>query len=299
MTKVEGSLLVITLWLVTILSVLAIAIGRYLSVEIRVTKYHLAHDQAKAMARSGIYMAAEQLRQDATQEETKRADWLGESWATPSSVALEGRSSEGRITIEIVDAERKLNLNALDAAQLQPLVGSADAAAAIVAYRTVREVPGEQPPFYAAKGAPISVMEELLELPRMTPDIFEALQRAAFPFPPSVPVKVNINTADEDVLQAAGLDSAQIAQLRILRQGSHYLVQIGGMPQTELGDAQVPPFLTEPAFAAIADRFGVASSVFAVTSVGRVDAPRVSYHVEAVVQRAADARMTIVSWKEW
>ena len=43
-----------TLWLVTILSVLAVAIARYLSLEVRLTKYRLAREQAQALARSGI-----------------------------------------------------------------------------------------------------------------------------------------------------------------------------------------------------------------------------------------------------
>ena len=59
-----GSLLIITLWLVTILSVLAIAVARYLSVEVRLTKHRLASEEAKALARSGVYLAMQRLTQD-------------------------------------------------------------------------------------------------------------------------------------------------------------------------------------------------------------------------------------------
>ena len=83
--KRSGSLLIMTLWLVTILSLLAIAIARYPSLEIRLTKYRAARDQAAILARDGVNLAMQWLAEDAQEGESpeggsgkKQYDWLGD-----------------------------------------------------------------------------------------------------------------------------------------------------------------------------------------------------------------------------
>ena len=61
----SGSLLIMSLWLVVILAVLAVAVARSLSVDVRLAKYRQAHDQARALARSGVYLALQRLARDA------------------------------------------------------------------------------------------------------------------------------------------------------------------------------------------------------------------------------------------
>ena len=132
-----GSLLIVTLWMVTILSVLSIAIARSLSLEVRLTRYRLARQQAKALARGGVYLAMQRLKQDAT----PAYDWLGDRWALPPSspssgsqasldnpppwvidVPAEGgmdQTNQRRVIIRITDEERRVPLNGL--AALLPL----------------------------------------------------------------------------------------------------------------------------------------------------------------------------------
>ena len=97
----EGSLLVITLWMVATLSVLAVATARYLSTEVRLTKLRLAREQAKTLARSGVYLAMERLKQDADGESDGKYDWLGDDWATEWKIASPpgGLGVESRVVI--------------------------------------------------------------------------------------------------------------------------------------------------------------------------------------------------------
>jgi type II secretory pathway component PulK len=45
----RGSLLVVTLWVVAILAVFVVAIARYLSIELRLTRHRMSRDQAAAL----------------------------------------------------------------------------------------------------------------------------------------------------------------------------------------------------------------------------------------------------------
>ena len=123
----QGSLLIITLWLVTILGVLVVAIARYLSIEVRLTSYRLAREQARVLARSGIHLAMQRLHQDGVDGEGY--DWLRDDWAFPdddldrptiwgvelSTEGPTGTGPERTIEIEMIDEERKLALNTLRA----------------------------------------------------------------------------------------------------------------------------------------------------------------------------------------
>ena len=70
-----------TLWLVTILSVLAVAIGRYLSLGVKMAGYRLAREQAVTLARGGVYLAMQRLADDPPEAEGQAYDWEGDEWA--------------------------------------------------------------------------------------------------------------------------------------------------------------------------------------------------------------------------
>ena len=113
--KRDGSLLIITLWLVTILSLLAIAIARYLSLEIRLTTYRAAREQAAILARDGVYLAMQRLAVDAKEGETpegasgqKPYDWPGDEWAQVTGIS--GSEPSRQIVITIDDEQRKVKI---------------------------------------------------------------------------------------------------------------------------------------------------------------------------------------------
>ena len=75
MNRQRGSLLVMTLWIITILGALSVAVARYLSTEVRVTRYRLARHEARELAHSGIVLALTLIQED--QIQTPTADWSG------------------------------------------------------------------------------------------------------------------------------------------------------------------------------------------------------------------------------
>src|SRR3989338_1833318 len=100
----KGSLLVITLWLIAVLAMVAVALSRFLSTETRLMRYHGARAQARAWAEAGVRLAMHRL-----QEDTNAYDGLGERWATPSPddrahpTSWEVSFPEGSVSITITD----------------------------------------------------------------------------------------------------------------------------------------------------------------------------------------------------
>ena len=313
-----GSLLVITLWIVTILATLAIAIGRYLSTEARLIKYRLARERAMALARSGVYLAMERLQQDQGQEPY---DWLGDEWARPAEdqdvwvVSLPGGGSEGqeqdggrdargRIEIRMTDEERKLNLNEVSAAVLTDLLMQAripldvvKLANTIVEYRDPKK-PGEdwsegQPPYFA-KNQLFAAPEELYDLPEMTPQAYQVLASATTCYTASL-AALNINTVTPEVLLAMGVSEDGRDKLVAYREQGHAFET-----ETELiNQLREKVFLRDEDINTLG-AMHVTSQAFTVVSEGIVQAPAVRARVRAVVRRStsSEKELDILAWRE-
>jgi type II secretory pathway component PulK len=299
MNRQRGSLLIITLWIVTILGALSVAVARYLSTEVRLTRYRLARQEARELARSGVYLAQRLIQEDI---DDPQVDWSEEPWAQPQTVSP---ASGRHVTVVITDEERKLNINAASADQLEPLLGSLSLAQAVVDYADAdtagpAESPVEAPPYFP-KNAPVAALEELRDLPDMTEEVFTALQQFTFAAPgASATLAVNINTATRDVLQAAGLPTLADAIVAFREQG-HYLTSLTPDVVTE-NPAVPPPFdPADPEFQNARSRLVVASQFFLVRATGSTTQPPVQHRIEAVIQRSTDSTAptpTIIAWRE-
>lgn len=298
----SGSLLVITLWLVTILTVLVVAIARYLSLEIRITKHRLAHEQARWLARSGVYLAMQRLARD-VEPDGHAYDWLQDDWA-------QAPQASGDLEITIADLERALDVNAADAATLTRLIGSADVANAIVDYADEDhngplEAPDEERA-YVPKNGLVTTLEELRDVPGQTEEIFERLQRFTFAVPEPGPTPlVNVNTAGREVLLAvvaqSSLDEAAqtllVNKLEAFREQGHYVTNLA--PQVEADSEAALAQFDGTELQTIQTHFSAASQLFTIHATGRVDRPPVQYRVRAVVKRSAPGeRPAILSWSE-
>ena len=328
----SGSLLVVTLWLVTILSVLAIAIARYLSIEVRLTKYRETRERTKALARGGVYLAMQRLSQDAQAEPF---DWLGDDWAAVPGADAEqpttwviftdeaptDAANRSRVEIQITDMQRSINLNAATEATLAgpELTGSAEMAKAIVDDRDPpedSETTSGDPP-YDPKNGLFAVVEELLDIPGMA-DVFPRLSQLAFATLDEAPARpsININTAQRDVLLALGAD-ANVAEALVAKRPG-----IDGVWGTE--DDCIAKNLQTAAQELADCAFGVghptavqdvqtllglptaqvtvSSSVFRIQSQAFVGSPSVTRRIEAVVRRpiqqGQDSTMEMLSWRE-
>ena len=327
----SGSLLIITLWLVTILSLLAVAIGRYLSLDVKMTRYRLAREQANTLARDGVYLAMQRLADDRPEANGQTYDWEGDDWASFSSGgSADGRSDvwviafpspgsgsstvSGRTEIRMTDEERKLDLNAATKEQLLALVGDDALAQAIIDARDAPDAaedrPAGQPPYFAKNG-PVAAPEELTDLPGMTPPIYEALRASTSPYV-GAGTALNINTVSVDVLRLLGLAESTVQMIGTFREGPDgpqehaedgVFTRAGLAIVQTLKDAEGVDLTGTPdGNLLIGPTFGVASQTFLVHVEGIIDRPPVRARVEAVVRRASCPKDTpapcLVAWRE-
>lgn len=300
----RGSLLIVTLWVVIILGALAVAIGRQLSVELRITRYRLAREQVRAMARSGIYFAMQTV-----QEDTIGVDAPREAWAAPQAVSL---SPGHHLLVVVSDEERKLSLNDASLEQLDRLTGSAEIAQTVVDYRDAADPTEDRatdaPPYYAKNG-PIGVPEELGDLPGMTLEFYELLREYTTPYV-ATGTRVNLNTATPEVLRALGLTETAIGAITQYRNGSDGpdaheqdgVFEQAGLPilQTLKDHAGVDLTGTPDGNVLISNAIGVGSGTFTVVSEASTERPAVRARVEAVIRRGEGgaAFPRIVAWRE-
>lgn len=321
----SGSLLIISLWLVAILSVLAVAIARQLSLDVRLTTYRLARGEAEALARSGVYLAMQRIARDGDEPDGKRYDWLGDDWAVfpgpppagagagpqpdpdadpswwvvpfPGEARPAGRFT-GELRVRIADEARRLPVNRASAEQLTRLTGEAALAQAILDARdepdAAEDRPGDTPPYFA-KNAPFVAPEELAELPGVTPEMYETLRASTSPYL-STAEAMNINTVSPEALRAVGLGEGAVELIVQFRDGpdgpqAHeqdgIFTEAGlAILQTLKDHAGVDLTGTDDGNLLITDQFGVSSEVFTVVSEGVVERPAVQARVEAVIRRA-------------
>lgn len=318
----QGSLLIISLWLVTILSVLAVAIGRYLSTEVRLARYALAQARAAALARGGVYSALHLLEADLAAPETGGTayDWLGDDWAQfstggadddtwmlewPLDAANPLRGTQ-RLDITIIDEERKLNLQSVPSdtgqppfAALETLLGSREAAVALVDWGDADPTPldparpgteADEVTGWRAKNGPAARLEELFAIPGLR-DVGQATLRDTISVFYGATAKPNINTVSPAVLSALGLPALASVIADCRQRGV-----IFDNPTEMIADADdclgSAGALPAPEQGRLAD-FGIASQTFTVVAESLItesDAngatrPPVRARAEAVVRR--------------
>ena len=327
-----GSILVVTLWVIIILAAVAVALGQYLSMEIRLVRYRMARAQARAWAYSGVVLAMQRLAQDASGP-TGSYDWLGDVWAVPSThgagdagagtwaVALHGTGTDGRgdgdVRVTVADEERRLDLNAAAEPVIARLAADGEAARALVDYRdadTTGEYEGDaarQPP-YAPKNAPMWQLEELREIPDVAQEAQQSLLRDGTV---ATGGAVNINTAAPEVLSAF-VDEAN-PDAAALRRAIDAIVASRPGPDGLLGtDDDCKATLKEQAAIQLAAcsglaasgegsaadllwslnaQWSVSSSAFRIIAVSHLVRPDISYRIEAIVKRGVSGALA-VSW---
>lgn len=325
MSSRAGSLLVITLWLVAIVSMVAIAIARSLSLEVKLAKYRAAREQARTLARSGVYLAMKRL---AKEPEPEEYDWLGDDWAYFPTEAPDGDASQwviscaegeqvpgpagSHLRVRITDEERRLPLNTSTIEQLFALTQDQAIAQTIINARDDEEPeqlaedrPDEDPPYFAKDG-PFAAPEELVDLPDMTPDARANLQLHTSPHLTGE-AKMNINTMGAEGLSAVGLHPTVVGKIVEFRDGPDGPFEGGG---TEIVD-KVRELVGGVAFDGgdyvedqrlLQDAFGTSSDTFTVMVEGVIERPAVRVRVEAVVRREGCGEEMpapcIIAWRE-
>jgi len=238
----SGIIIIIVLWVLVILTLLAVGLGRRASLEIALTRHSVGRLKAKYLAWAGLVYSMKQIKADSEDEETKKFDAL-EMCAVNLGDDQIDKKFEGRILgdgyfdvayvngedgtkrIGLSDEERKINLNAITGQNRKVLESlilimgfSEDDAKTITASvidwrdendRISFDDFGAEDEYYMSlekpyhcKNRPIESFEELLLVRGMREEIFSKIKKHITIYPKQGSLRVNFNTASETVLKA-------------------------------------------------------------------------------------------------
>ena len=200
-TSQSGVILITTLWILLILSVIALGFSIDLQLEARLARNQMDTHQAYYLARAGIVRAMVELKNDALLDHKSKTtiyDGLSDCWATNEDTEKIFKNVEledGKYTVTVVDELSKLNINKASAKMFEGLFRALEFdeddskyfALAIVDYRDVDQsynldTTYTEEGFYYNntdttkapehfKNADFTSPEELLKVPGMTPSI--------------------------------------------------------------------------------------------------------------------------------
>ncbi|MFH0840245.1 MAG: hypothetical protein V1883_04435 [Candidatus Omnitrophota bacterium] len=223
----KGAILITTLWILTLLTLLAMGIGIRVGVDIKIISFFVNSHKAHYIAEAGIRNTVFLIEKDAT----KTADSLNEIWSSgydsvkEEFVLKDVKVGEGIFTVgyEIekdetgnpvylygaIDEGGKININEAGGDILANLPGfSTDIAAAVADWRDEDDLSnpsGAEGDYYEGLDAPyeckdgrFSVPEELMLVKGVTREIYDGVEGLVTPY--GGDKAVNINTAPKEVL---------------------------------------------------------------------------------------------------
>jgi hypothetical protein len=215
--------LIVGLWILVILTILAVITGGRLSSELRFVRNQRNRLKAHYLARAGINQAIAELEKDTTLD----VDYLTEPWADNPEIFKEHPLGSGKFSVSynfavedkeetfygLIDEERRINLNVADKYMLLCLPGlTKELVDNIRAWRGDTDVPESARDYteqgYPCKGKPFVNIEELLLVKGIAPEIYAGIKDLV-----TVWAKVvNINTASREVIDV--IISASAKELR-------------------------------------------------------------------------------------
>ncbi len=238
----RGVILITTLWILLILSVIALTFSIELQLEARIARTQIDVHEAYYIARGGIYRAVVELKNDGILDHRVRTapyDSLGDCWNITDDTRenfVDVPLGDGTYTVSVVDEMSKLNLNKATIRQLEGLFRALEFsdddaktfAVSIVDYRdddTIYSIDSSrtEEEFYFnntdttgtvvnLKNDLFSSPEELLRIPGITPKVLFT-KRSIYGYPDQKysiadlltvegDGKINVNTAPLPVLVA-------------------------------------------------------------------------------------------------
>lgn len=242
-----GSILILTIWVLSFLTIFAIGLGCNISSQIRFASYFKNRLMIYYLSRAGVERAMVELFLD----ETDMYDTLGEDLSNNEEVFKEvafdlgsfsvsyiykdGDEKNDEILYGLLDEAGRININYAPVEILESLLETigevrrgeeTDIANAIKDWRDVDIVPsprGAENDYYMSLDVPyeckngnFEVLEELLLVRGMAPEIFSRLKDIITVYGDG---KININTASLSVFRALGLDDSFAERIVKFRQG--------------------------------------------------------------------------------
>ncbi|MDP3790735.1 MAG: type II secretion system protein GspK [Candidatus Omnitrophota bacterium] len=304
----KGTILITSLWILTILSILAIGIGFRVSIEVRLSKYNMDRLKGVHIAKSGIFKSQELLSRDnSPYDSIRQCGFVLPAECEVQDVFTEklgdgtfivSYDEEGRNYYGMMDEDRKININKASLAVLRNLLVNEEVALSIINWRS----PGSglddnyyksltSP--YECKHAEFCAIEELLLVKGVTPELFSAVKDYVTVYGEG---KVNINTATRRVLLAFGLNETAVQGIIDYRNG------IDNMAGTkdDLAFYSIPrqgefQYLSNDDVARL-ENFTTVSNYFKVESKGMIDKSKISAKIACIIKRG-DKKL--VSYREY
>ncbi len=228
----RGMVLIIALWSLFFLGALALAIAAYVRPQLSLAGRIKDSTLARFLAEAGVKRAMAQINNGTG----STVDALKEFLPSAQFDFTSQGSADGKFNYELVDEERKININTAPynvleklfeiIAQLAPQQAG-DIAAAILDWRESGENPRKNgaksnyyqtlSPSYPCKDGPFDLLEEVLLVKGMTPDIFKSIKDEITIYGAG---SVNINTADKFVLETLGISDTLADKIINFRNGN-------------------------------------------------------------------------------
>ncbi|MFA6129365.1 MAG: general secretion pathway protein GspK [Candidatus Omnitrophota bacterium] len=251
----RASILIITLWVLGFLTILVVNLGFMVRTQLQFADHLQDRLKMYYLARAGIERAVVELYKD----ENKSYDSFNEPWANKEEFFKDFAFGGGFITLKYqtgslaaqenitlygaMDESSKIDINSLPLDILTILLErigqieteeAIDIARAIVDWRDIdiAVLPGgAEDEYYQGLSSPykckngkFQILEELLLVKGMTPEIFSRIKGIITVYGTE---KVNINTASFDCLYALGLSSSLCERIIKFRQGSDEICGTG------------------------------------------------------------------------
>lgn len=237
----KGTILIVTIWIMSILSLLAIGIGFRMSLELKLIKFSMNKEKSRYLARAGINKFLTELVKDNNDYDSLNEKWsigfdeaLGKYIFKETALVYNDGENAGFFTIGYIfgkdiqnndvyfygasDEERRININKASLEVLKMLFPANQMLATFIDnWRGAGTSPGDEEFYatperpYTAKHKSFDTVEELLLVRDMTPEIFQGIKDKVTVFGNGL---VNLNTISPEVLkiifQAADPGSAEI-----------------------------------------------------------------------------------------
>ena len=237
----RGSVLIVCLWIMAILSLLALGLSYRMRVEMRLTTYQWDMTSLIQMAKVGAARAAALLKEEEAEYSARN-----QRWSHSPDDFLEVETPMGQYTVATVvesadygdhvlngleDEESRINLNAAPKDVLENLFAdSPDVVAAVLDWRdpddnvtdggAENEIYESLEPPYKCRNGNFRSVEELLLVYGITPALYNEVKDLVTVHGSG---KVNINTAPPPVLAALGLEESLVDRIVDYRRGPDQL----------------------------------------------------------------------------
>lgn len=236
--KVQGSILIIALWVLTILSLMATTISFYAMLQMKVVRLHVSQVQDRYLAQAGFTWAMNIL----VESDDGKYEALNQKWAVNPGSFKEKKMGDGIFSVAytrsvpdaglvttfgFIDEESKININTAPKEVLMRLPeATEEAVASLIDWRdqdSAAQREGAEKDYYErldvpypSKDGPVEALEELLLVRGITKENWVKWNDLLTVYGSG---KVNINTASKEVLKILGLEETLISKILLFRQG--------------------------------------------------------------------------------